>query len=82
MEAAIVTEIIQYPRMRELLVWLVGSDNMKGCAREAYDLLEAFARDSGCAVISGRLRRGWIRIGGPGWYETGPGFEKVLDGGG
>lgn len=78
-EAAIVTEILQYPRMRELLVWLVGSNNMKACAREAYDLLEAFARDSGCAVISGRLRRGWIRIGGAGWYETGASFEKRLD---
>ena len=78
-EAAIVTEIIQYPRARELLVWLVGSDNMKACAREAYDLLEAFARDSGCSVIGGRLRRGWIKIGGPGWYETGASFEKSLD---
>jgi hypothetical protein len=81
-EAAIVTEIIQYPRVRELLVWLVGSDNMKACAREAYDLLEAFARDMGCAVISGRLRRGWIRIGGPGWHEAGSCFEKRLDGAG
>ena len=77
-EAAIVTEIIDYPRARELLVWLVGSDNMKACAREAYDLLEAFARESGCAVISGRFRRGWIRIGGPGWYDTGASFEKQL----
>ncbi len=81
-EAAIVTELIQYPRTRDLVVWLVGSDNMKACAREAYDLLERFAVESGCGVISGRLRRGWIRIGGKGWYGTGSSFEKRLDGAG
>ena len=77
-EAAGVTEIIQFPRARELRIWLVGGRNMRRWGRPFADLLEQFARDMNCDVVSGGLRRGWIRIAGPGWKETGYTFEKVL----
>lgn len=80
-EAAGVTEIIQYPRARELRIWLVGGRNMRRWGRPFAELLEQFARDMGCGVISGHLRRGWIRVAGEGWKESGFSFEKVLSDG-
>lgn len=77
-EAAGVTEIVQYPRARELRIWLVGGRNMRRWGRPFAELLEQFARDMGCAVMTGGLRRGWIRVAGPGWKQTGVFFEKVL----
>lgn len=77
-EAAVVTEVIQFPRVKEMRIWIVGGDNMKAWVYEVRDMLEAFARDQECAVITGGMRRGWIKIGGPGWVETGTTFEKVL----
>lgn len=75
-EAAIVTETVDYPRLRELRIWLVGGRNMKAWVVEARDMIEEYARAEGCAIVSGGMRRGWIRIGGPGWHETGVAFEK------
>lgn len=77
-EAAIVTEIIKYPRISELRLWLIGGRNMKAWGIEARDLLETFARDMGCGVMTGGDRKGWVRFGGEGWEETGVTFEKRL----
>ena len=77
-EAAGVTEIIDYPHARELRIWLVGGRNMRRWGRPFAELLEQFARDMGCVVMTGGLRRGWVRVAGPGWHETGWTFEKVL----
>ena len=77
-EAAGVTEIIQYPHARELRIWLVGGKNLRRCGRPFAELLEQFARDMGCDVMTGAMRRGWVRVAGPGWMETGYNFEKRL----
>ena len=78
-EAAGVTEIIKYPSgISELRIWLVGGRNMRRWGKPFADMLEQFARDMGCAVITGGLRRGWIRIAGDGWIQTGYSFEKRL----
>lgn len=77
-DAAIVTEIIDYPRLRELRIWLIGGGDMKAWVYEARDMLEAYARAYGCRYICGAMRKGWLRIGGPGWHETGITFEKRL----
>lgn len=77
-DAAMITEIIEFPRLRELKIWLVGGTNLAAWGREARDLFELFGREHGCAVMSGALRRGWLRIGGPGYEETGIMFEKRL----
>lgn len=80
-QAAIITQIIQYPRLRELRIWLVGGGNMKSWVNEATELLEGFGRASGCALIAGGMRRGWVRMGNAatgGWKETGFTFHKRL----
>ncbi len=77
-EAAVVTEIIQFPRVKELRIWIVGGNNMRAWVYEMRDMIEAFARSEGCVVMVGGLRPGWLRIGGPGWVKTGISYEKVL----
>jgi hypothetical protein len=76
-EAAIVTQVIDYPRLRELRVWLVGGRNMKAWVHEAQDILERFAKEYRCAVVSSGGRKGWLRASS-GYRETGVSFEKVL----
>ena len=77
-EAAAVTEIVQFPRCRELRIWLVGGRNMRAWVYEMRDMIEAYARAHDCRYMSGAMRRGWVRVGGPGWHETGSMFEKEL----
>jgi hypothetical protein len=75
---AAVTEIVHYPRLNELRVWLVAGRKMSEWGRRGAQMMEEFARANGCAYVTGGFRRGWIRIGGEGWRETGCAFEKKL----
>lgn len=79
-DAAAVTEVIQYPRLRELYVWIIGGK--PGTLRSwVYDLrntLEQYALARGCAYLSGAMRRGWIKMGGDGWKQTGVTMAKRL----
>ena len=77
-EAAMITEIIEYPLLRELKIWLVGGRNMMAWGREARDLFELYGREHGCSIMSGALRKGWLKIGGAGYEQTGIMFEKRL----
>lgn len=77
-DAAVVTELVKYPRALELRIQLVGGRNMRAWVFEARDTVEEYARSLGCKFMAGSLRKGWLRIGGPGWHETGASFEKVL----
>jgi hypothetical protein len=82
-DAAVVTELVVYPRLRELRIQLVGARSMKISAFKAWafnarDTVEAYARSIDCQLMAGSLRGGWIFIGGPGWKKTGVTFEKVL----
>ena len=77
-EAMTITETIDYPRLRELRIWLVGGRNMRAWVIKTRDAIEEFARATGCHVMTGGLRKGWLRIGGEGWVETGITFEKRL----
>jgi hypothetical protein len=76
-EAAVITETVDYPRARALRIWLVAGRNMRAWVREAEAMIEAFARAQGCAFIEGAMRRGWLRVG-HGYKETGLTFEKRL----
>lgn len=76
-DAAVVTETIDFPRKRELRIWLVGGRNMRGWVKAAEKMLEAFARAEGCAFLTGAMRRGWLRVG-TGFRETGITLEKAL----
>ena len=80
-EAAIVTEIKQYPRLRELHIWLIGGRNMNAWAKEGLELVEAYARAHDCVLATGAMRRGWARVGlnaTGGCRETGVSLEKRL----
>jgi len=77
-EAATITEIINYPRAKELRIWLVSGRNMRAWVFEMRDLLEEFARAHGCAAMTGAMREGWLRIGGAGWKKTGVTIEKDI----
>lgn len=75
-DAAAVTEIIDYPRIRELRIWLIGGRNMKTWWKQGLDAVEEWGRSMGCKVSSGHMRKGWARLGG---YEiTGVSMERAL----
>jgi hypothetical protein len=76
-DAAVVTQILEHPRLRDLHIWLVGGDNLKLWVKEAIEMLEAFAKAEGCSYVTGGMRRGWLRVG-TGYGETGISFEKKL----
>lgn len=77
-DAAVVTEIIQYPQKREFRLWLVGGRDMKAWATEGRLMVEAYARANGCELAAGAMRKGWVRVAGDGWKVTGCMLEKVL----
>jgi hypothetical protein len=78
--AAVVTQIVEFPRLRELRIWLVGAHKNTLSAQVMKDscaMLEDYGRAHGCAMISGGLRRGWQRMS-DGFKESGVLFEKRL----
>lgn len=77
-DAAIITETIQYPRLKELHLWLVGGEGRRHWYDEAEAMITAFARADGCSVVASGGRRGWLRGLSDEWRETGATWEKRL----
>lgn len=80
-DAAIVTEIIQYPRLRELRIWLIGGrpGALRSWFADARDMLVEFARARECSFIrADSIRDGWTRLAGPDWRKVSATFEKRL----
>ena len=63
-DAAGVTEIIQYPRCRECLVWFLAGKHMHEWEREMREMVEAYARFEGCGHLATFGRPGWERVSG------------------
>jgi hypothetical protein len=65
---AVVTEILEYPRLRALNFFLVGGDR-----KELVDRLEpmivAWAKAIGCARVAQAGRKGWSRVLEPKGYR-------------
>lgn len=59
---AVVAAVNEYPRRRLLLVQFVGGDRSRLWRQNMSDLIERFARDSGCDGIEGVGRLGWMRL--------------------
>lgn len=76
-KAAVVTQIVQFPRKRELRIWLIGGSDMHAWAKQGLEMVEAFARSIGCFAVTGGMRRGWMRIG-DGYKDGGVMLEKRL----
>lgn len=63
-EAAMVTELINYPRRRSCRVFLIGGRNLKSWSAAFQREIEAFARSHGCSFMEGGSRSGWVRVAG------------------
>ena len=75
--AAVVTEILHYPRKKALNCWLCGGDMRE--MEELYPSLEQFARQQGCYAMYGAGRRGWVRkMKQFGWRED-THVKKILE---
>lgn len=59
--SAAVTEIIQYPQIRVLHLWLCGGD-MDEITNQMLPRAEAFARSEGCSRMTTAGRKGWDRV--------------------
>lgn len=67
-EAAAVTEIIAYPRMKVLNVFIAGG-NM-GQLLEMLESAREWGKAQGCSVITMSGRKGWLRVlNKHGWQE-------------
>lgn len=63
-DAAMVTDIVQYPQCRECMIWAVGGSNMKRWLAEWIATIEAYACAHGCIRLATRGRDGWIKAAG------------------
>ena len=64
--AAVVTQVLRFPRRTEAEIWLVGGEDRKTWVPAALDTLEAWARAQKCNSIEAAGRPGW-RDDLPGW---------------
>ena len=63
-QAAIVTELKQYPRRRALEMIFAGGRNMHLWIEPARVAIDQHARDAGCQCITSLGRPGWLRAWG------------------
>jgi hypothetical protein len=63
-DAAIVTEVVNYPRKRILEMMFVGGSNMRAWLPEAVCVFDRHARQCGCSHICSLGRAGWARAWG------------------
>jgi len=59
--SAAVTEIIQYPRLKSLHLWLCGGD-MEEITEVMLPKAEKYAREQGCTKLTTGGRKGWDRV--------------------
>ena len=62
-KSAAVTEIIQFPRVKVLHLWLCGGD-LREITEDMLPQAEAFARVEGCTRLTTAGRIGWDRVMG------------------
>ena len=68
--SAAVTEIIQFPRLKSLHLWLCGGD-LREIVDDMLPQAEAFAKKEGCSRLTTAGRIGWDRV------MKGKGFTPV-----
>lgn len=78
-KAAIVTEILDYPQLKTLNIWLLAGENFKEF-REAIASLESYARHHGCKAMECTGRPGLQKlIQGLGFNRPRITFVKPID---
>ena len=58
----ITTSIVEYPRIKALVMELCAGDNLSQWKGQMLEMIEQFARDCGCAKIEMVGRKGWERV--------------------
>lgn len=62
-DAVFITKIDCYPAGRkEIVVYLVGGNNLESWLAEAWQLFKDYGRSNECSGIRGMGRKGWARI--------------------
>ncbi len=61
LKSAIVTEVIDTPKVRSLHIWLVGGD-LKELVSDMLPVITDFAKRAGCSRMSVAGRKGWERV--------------------
>lgn len=59
---AVVTEFVHYPRCKMLSMQFCGGVELKRWKAPMLDILQRWARDTGCAAIEYTGRTGWVKI--------------------
>ena len=59
---AVITEIMQYPQMRALIMHFTGGVELPKWKNEMLALLQRFARDHDCQTIESFGRTGWKKV--------------------
>lgn len=62
MKGAVVTEIVQYPRLRSLVMHFTGGKELENWKPDMLSLLQRFAKDNECGVIESYGREGWGKV--------------------
>lgn len=78
-KAALCTKEIQYPSRKALAVPWVGGEDMKNWLAMVMDTLDRVAESTGCDLIEGYGREGWLRhLEKFGWRKAYAVFEKDI----
>lgn len=59
-DASVVTEVLSYPRLKAVNLWLVSGELQRCLAMEG-EIFD-WAREQGCSVATATGRPGWLRI--------------------
>jgi len=59
-EASVVTEVLSYPKLKAVNLWLV-SGVLQSCLAMEGEIFD-WARQNGCSIATATGRRGWLRI--------------------
>jgi hypothetical protein len=66
---AVVTEVIEYPRMKALVMHFTGGEDLPKWKTEMLELLKEFAKSQQCSIIESYGRRGWSKVFKDDGYE-------------
>lgn len=66
---AVVTEVMQYPQMRALVMHFTGGEKLPRWKKPMLEILQKFARENECDVIESYGRPGWGKVFKKDGYE-------------
>lgn len=60
--AAVITEVMDFPRKRMISVPFIGGRDMRSWFRKMLATVEAWSKEMGCTGMQGGARRGWGKL--------------------